>query len=75
MNTMNIQGWPSGFNVQPNETQTRGRGLAAADPQTRARVASAGGLAVSQDRKHMSEIGRLGGQHSRTKDRQEESGL
>ncbi len=57
------------------ETQSRGRGLAAANPQTRARVASAGGLAVSQDRKHMSEIGRLGGQHSHTKNQSEDSSL
>ncbi len=69
MNNLHLQ-QPLEFNptqtLEPQE-QTRGRGLAAADPQTRARVASAGGLKVSQDRKHMSEIGRLGGQHSHKK--------
>ncbi len=71
----NVQSQPSEFTQNPTQAQTmsRGRGLAAADPATRARVASAGGLKVSQDRKHMSEIGRLGGQHSHTKSRQEES--
>lgn len=47
-----------------NTNQSRGRGLASADPQTRARVASAGGKAVSQDREHMRAIGRIGGRNS-----------
>ena len=70
MNKMHLQ-QPSEFNLvqtmEPHQQQLHGRGLASADPQTRARVASAGGLKVSQDRKHMSEIGRLGGQHSHKK--------
>ena len=49
---------------QPSHEVHHGRGLAAADVATRVRVASAGGTAVSQDRKHMSEIGRTGGKHS-----------
>lgn len=36
-------------------------GLASADTQTRQRVAHSGGRAVSQDRRHMAEIGRKGG--------------
>lgn len=40
---------------------TRGRGLASASQETRQRVASAGGRAVSNDREHMAEIGRKGG--------------
>mgnify|MGYP001572960764 CR=1 FL=1 len=47
-----------------NTTQLCGRGLASADPQTRARVASAGGKAVSQDREHMRAIGRARGRNS-----------
>lgn len=74
MYTNNAQSQPSEFTQNPMQAQSegRGRGLAAADPETRARVASAGGLKVSQDRKHMSEIGRLGGQHSHSKSQQEE---
>ncbi|MBP9762980.1 hypothetical protein KBD34_05200 [Patescibacteria group bacterium] len=56
--------------------QNRGRGLAGADAETRSRVASAGGTAVSQDRKHMSEIGRAGGKNSHTRSvQQTEQGL
>lgn len=40
------------------------RGLAAADEETRVRVARAGGEAVSRDREHMAAIGRRGGQAS-----------
>ena len=40
------------------------RGLASADEQTRQRVAREGGTTVSRDRKHMSEIGRKGGENS-----------
>lgn len=69
MNNLHREQYPEFNPTQTREPQEqpRGRGLAAADPQTRARVASAGGLKVSQDRKHMSEIGRLGGQHSHKK--------
>ena len=52
------------FGQENTQSQQRGRGLASANPEVRARVASAGGTAVSQDRKHMSEIGRMGGQNS-----------
>ena len=52
-----------------NTTQPRGRGLASADPQTRARVASAGGKAVSQDREHIRAIGRAGGRNSHVTNR------
>jgi general stress protein YciG len=38
-------------------------GLAQANRSTRQRVARAGGLAVSRNRKHMSKIGRRGGKH------------
>lgn len=38
------------------------RGAAAFDPETRERVARSGGLAVSQDKAHMAEIGKKGGQ-------------
>ncbi len=70
-----VQSQQSGSAQNPVQGQVgqRGRGLAAADPETRTRVASAGGQKVSQDRKHMSEIGRLGGQHSHTKSRQEDT--
>ena len=54
-----------------NTNQPRGRGLASADPQTRARVASAGGKAVSQDREHMRSIGRAGGRNSHASQRQD----
>lgn len=40
---------------------TSNRGLASADQETRERVASEGGKAVSKDREHMAEIGRKGG--------------
>lgn len=41
------------------------RGLAAADEETRRRVTSLGGKAVSKNRAHMSKIGRKGGIKSR----------
>lgn len=40
---------------------TRKRGLAAADVQTRQRVAQTGGQAISRNRQYMAEIGRKGG--------------
>jgi len=40
----------------------RPRGLAAADPETRRKVARKGGEAVSRNRRHMAEIGRKGGE-------------
>ncbi len=49
----------------PTQQRGKGRGLASADEATRARVARAGGEAVSRDRTHMAEIGREGGKHSR----------
>jgi general stress protein YciG len=60
-------GQSRGFQNVNESTQNRGRGLAGADAETRARVASAGGTAVSQDRKHMSEIGRAGGKNSHSR--------
>ncbi|MFZ9301196.1 MAG: general stress protein [Chitinophagaceae bacterium] len=48
---------------RPNpESKTSKRGLASADPQTRAAVARKGGEAVSRNREHMAAIGRKGGQ-------------
>lgn len=75
MNNYTSQPQQEGSPQNLTQTEQRGRGLAAADPATRARVASAGGLKVSQDRKHMSEIGRLGGQHSHPKSPQEPTRL
>ena len=43
---------------------TDNRGLASADEETKERVARKGGETVSQDREHMAEIGRKGGQDS-----------
>lgn len=39
----------------------RPRGTAAMDPETRKRVAQAGGRALSANREHMSKIGKKGG--------------
>ena len=48
---------------RPNrEGKTSNRGLASADPKTRAEVARKGGEAVSRNREHMAAIGRKGGQ-------------
>lgn len=38
------------------------RGLASVDKATKLRVSTAGGLALSKDRKHMQAIGRKGGE-------------
>lgn len=46
--------------AQKSDT-ARKRGLAAADPQTRQRVAQTGGQAISRNRQHMVDIGRKGG--------------
>jgi uncharacterized protein len=51
------------INNQPNrDVKTSNRGLASADPKTRAEVARKGGEAVSRNREHMAAIGRKGGQ-------------
>jgi uncharacterized protein len=42
----------------------RERGFAAMDPEERRAIARKGGEAVSEDRRHMSEIGRRGGEAS-----------
>lgn len=47
--------------MPPKKNRKPPRGLAAASPETRAQVASIGGLAISKNRAHMSAIGRLGG--------------
>lgn len=44
--------------------ENKKRGLANADEETKQRVSSQGGKAVSQDTGHMSEIGRKGGKAS-----------
>lgn len=44
------------------------RGTAAMDPETRKKVARMGGLTISKNRKHMSELGKRGGK-SISKDR------
>jgi uncharacterized protein len=46
---------------KPN-VKASNRGLASADPKTRADVARKGGEAVSRNREHMAAIGRKGGQ-------------
>jgi len=45
-----------------NSTNKSTRGFAAMDEQKQREIASKGGRAVSQDRAHMAEIGRKGGQ-------------
>lgn len=40
------------------------RGFASMDPKTKLRIARAGGRAVSKNRRHMAEIGRIGGANS-----------
>lgn len=55
-NSMDLQSRPL------QRTRTSNRGLASADPQTRAAVARKGGEAVSRNREHMAAIGRKGGQ-------------
>ena len=52
--------------MMANENTNSQRGLASADEETRQRVASLGGRAVSEDREHMAEIGRKGGEKSRS---------
>jgi general stress protein YciG len=55
---------------RPNrDAKTSNRGLASADPKTRAEVARKGGEAVSRNREHMAAIGRKGGQTA-SQDRQ-----
>ena len=43
---------------------TSERGFASMDPEKQKIIASKGGKTVSQDKSHMAEIGRRGGQHS-----------
>lgn len=45
-------------------SESNNRGLASADQQTREETARKGGEAVSQDREHMAEIGKKGGEAS-----------
>jgi uncharacterized protein len=52
--------------MMANENTNSQRGLASADEETRQRVASLGGRAVSENREHMAEIGRKGGEKSRS---------
>lgn len=52
--------------MMANENTHSQRGLASADEETRQRVASMGGRAVSEDREHMAGIGRKGGEQSRS---------
>jgi general stress protein YciG len=49
-------------NRSNRDVKTSNRGLASADPKTRAEVARKGGEAVSRNREHMAAIGRKGGQ-------------
>lgn len=44
------------------------RGFAAMDPAKAREIQSKGGKAVSQDRQHMAQIGRVGGEHSHGSD-------
>jgi general stress protein YciG len=43
---------------------TSNRGFASMDDDKQRKIAQKGGEAVSQDREHMSDIGRKGGEHS-----------
>jgi general stress protein YciG len=43
------------------KTMIKPKGTAAMDPETRVKIARAGGLAVSRDKGHMATIGRKGG--------------
>lgn len=43
---------------------TSERGFASMDPEKQRKIASKGGKTVSQDKSHMAEIGRRGGQNS-----------
>jgi len=40
------------------------RGFAAMSPELQHEIARKGGLAVSRNRRHMADIGRIGGEHS-----------
>ncbi|HEX2596639.1 MAG TPA: KGG domain-containing protein [Luteimonas sp.] len=50
----------SGNNTRNNSN----RGFASMDDDKQRKIAQKGGEAVSQDREHMSQIGRKGGEHS-----------
>ena len=47
-----------------NNTRNSNRGFASMDDDKQRKIAQKGGEAVSQDREHMSQIGRKGGEHS-----------
>jgi general stress protein YciG len=53
---------PSQNSGSNNDNSTRG--FASMDDDKQRKIAQKGGEAVSQDREHMSEIGRKGGEHS-----------
>ena len=47
-----------------NNNSNGNRGFASMDDDKQRKIAQKGGEAVSQDREHMSQIGRRGGEHS-----------
>jgi len=47
-----------------NNNSNSNRGFASMDDDKQRKIAQKGGEAVSQDREHMSQIGRRGGEHS-----------
>lgn len=58
----------------PNDRGGSQRGFAAMSEEERRKIAEKGGEAVSKDRRHMSEIGRKGGEASvESRDRRDES--
>jgi general stress protein YciG len=63
-NTMPTQGGNKG-NDNSNRNESGNRGFASMDDDKQRKIAQKGGEAVSQDREHMSEIGRKGGEQSR----------
>lgn len=48
------------------QTEPKKRGFAALTPEQRISIARKGGLSVSQNKLHMAEIGRKGGETSRS---------
>ena len=48
--------------------ETSNRGFASMDEDEQREIASAGGKVVSEDREHMAEIGKKGGEHSHDND-------
>ena len=60
--------------IMPNDRGGSQRGFAAMSEEERRKIAEKGGEAVSKDRRHMSEIGRKGGEASvESRDRRDES--